>query len=240
MTAVIASGATGTVQFYVDGNPLGSPVSLIEGLANLNLSSLSLGAHEITAVYSGDSTYGGSTSPASVLYINPNSGAADSTFSSNLRILPFGVPPYSIRAAQQTLIPIKESQALKRSVNGTLIDLSAPQFRKYSSVITVTNRPDVQPPSWDGIFPGSTFTMWCISELAQRLSGFSTEAIGTISTETESPALGLHRPAVPGSIRYESGFVFYRPVLQMMVVDLTQKTDEWGCYVDWTLTSEEV
>lgn len=152
-----------------------------------------------------------------------------------LRLYGIGVPPFSIRGATQTLVPIAQAKALRRTVNGALLDLSVAQFHKYNSVITNSNKPDVQPPAFDGVFPGAVLTMSCIAELCQEHSGYSTETSGVLSTD---PA--LHRPAVSGSIRFESGFVFYRPVLQMMVMDLTQKTDEYGSITDWTLTTEEV
>ena len=57
---------TGTVQFLVDGNTLGSPVNLVNGVADsTSLSTLAAGQHTITASYSGDSTYfAGSTGVA--------------------------------------------------------------------------------------------------------------------------------------------------------------------------------
>ena len=53
---------TGTVQFKVDGSNFGSPVNLIKGTANsAATTSLSVGNHIVTAVYSGDSNYATST-----------------------------------------------------------------------------------------------------------------------------------------------------------------------------------
>src|SRR5205814_1748127 len=53
---------TGTVQFYDNGNALGSPVSVSGGQAQLATSALTGGAHSITATYSSDTYYVGSTS----------------------------------------------------------------------------------------------------------------------------------------------------------------------------------
>src|ERR1700757_4095157 len=55
---------TGTVTFYSNGSPLGTPVTLTNGSATLVTSSLSVGSDSLTAVYSGDSAYGGDTSNA--------------------------------------------------------------------------------------------------------------------------------------------------------------------------------
>ncbi len=50
---------TGTVQFELDGNPLGSAVALTGGAATSASTTLTDGAHTVTAVYSGDSAYSG-------------------------------------------------------------------------------------------------------------------------------------------------------------------------------------
>ena len=56
------NNATGTVQFQIDGKNFGSAVGLSGGKATSgSTSSLTAGNHNITAIYSGDSTYAGST-----------------------------------------------------------------------------------------------------------------------------------------------------------------------------------
>jgi hypothetical protein len=53
---------TGTVQFTIDGSNFGSPVTLSGGTAtSLSDSTLTAGTHTITATYSGDNTYNGSS-----------------------------------------------------------------------------------------------------------------------------------------------------------------------------------
>lgn len=63
--AALAPGAgtrTGTVQFIVDGANFGSPVTLVSGSASsAAISSLALGSHTISAIYSGDANFTGST-----------------------------------------------------------------------------------------------------------------------------------------------------------------------------------
>jgi len=61
---VTPASATGTVQFKDGAANLGAPVSVNSGTATLPVSSLTLGSHSITAVYSGDTNNAGSTSPA--------------------------------------------------------------------------------------------------------------------------------------------------------------------------------
>jgi uncharacterized delta-60 repeat protein len=67
-TATVTSGggtSTGTVQFRVDGTDYEDPVPLVGGVAAISTALLSLGKHDITAVYSGDLNFKGSstTSP---------------------------------------------------------------------------------------------------------------------------------------------------------------------------------
>ena len=47
-----------------------------------------------------------------------------------------GVPPYCARGLTQTLAPIEAAGSQRRTVNGTLVDLSLTQFRKYRSTIS--------------------------------------------------------------------------------------------------------
>jgi uncharacterized protein YjdB len=64
-TATVSpSAATGTVQFMDNGSPLGSPVTLSTGVATYSTAALTVGTHSITASYSGDANYAGSTSSA--------------------------------------------------------------------------------------------------------------------------------------------------------------------------------
>lgn len=62
-TATLPSGATGTVAFFDGATSLGSS-TLSGGVATYNTSSLTVGTHSITAVYSGDTNYATVTSAA--------------------------------------------------------------------------------------------------------------------------------------------------------------------------------
>lgn len=72
---------TGTVQFFDGGTPLGtSPVS--SNAATFSTSALSIGGHSITAVYSGDSNFTGSTS--AILTQTVNKGSTTTSVASSL------------------------------------------------------------------------------------------------------------------------------------------------------------
>ncbi len=61
-TAAVTAGGggtpTGTVQFLADGVSLGGPVPLAGATATLTTAALSVGTHQIVAVYGGDSSFG--------------------------------------------------------------------------------------------------------------------------------------------------------------------------------------
>jgi large repetitive protein len=64
LTATVSpSGASGIVQFY-DGTALLGSATLVNGHAFLGVTTLTVGAHTLTAVYGGDAIFAGSTSPA--------------------------------------------------------------------------------------------------------------------------------------------------------------------------------
>ena len=137
-----------------------------------------------------------------------------------LVITALGLPPYSTRGATQTLQPISAAASMRRTVNGDLIDLSVSELRKFRSTITCT---DQQPPAFNGIWPGQSVVVDCISELAYE---------GTTDAVAD-------RTAVSGSERTEDGWVFYRPQLTMRIMDFRTDTDEYGAAIGWTLELEE-
>lgn len=131
-----------------------------------------------------------------------------------------GVPLYSARDLEQTLEPIKAASNTRRTINGALVDLSVDKFHKYESSIRCT---DVEAPALDGIMPGMTLDVDCVSELVFRTSG-------------GSPS----RTVVAGSVRTAGAYTIYRPRLTMMVTKLEQRISEYDHEVRWELQMEEV
>lgn len=132
----------------------------------------------------------------------------------------FGVPPYSARGLTQTYKPIGQAANMKRTVNGSLKDISFPGFRKYASQITGS---DQQPPAIDGIWPGLEVTVDCLFELQYKTIG------GT-------PA----RVVVGGSSRVEGEYTLYRPRLVCKIMDFSVSTDEYDAQVGWSIDLEEI
>lgn len=137
-----------------------------------------------------------------------------------LVITGLGASPYALRGATQTLSPIDASVQMRRTINGSLIDLSNSAFRKYRSTISGN---DQLPPAFNGIWPGLQVTVKCISELSYKTTGGSAA-----------------KTVVSGSSRAVGDYTFYRPELTMRVVSFEQDTDEYGAAVSWSLELEEV
>jgi hypothetical protein len=131
-----------------------------------------------------------------------------------------GVSLYSARGLDQTLEPIKAAANARRTINGLLVDLSLTNFHKYQSTIKCT---DVEAPALDGVMPGMTLTVDCVSELVFKTAG------GVPS-----------RTVVAGSARASGAYTIYRPRLTMMVMNHQQQTAEYAREVGWSLDLEEV
>lgn len=131
-----------------------------------------------------------------------------------------GIQPYSARGLSQSLVPISAKSQVRRTVNGTLIDVSDAVFEKYSSTISCT---DQTVPALNDIWPGDTLTVDCVAELCYL-------------TATGSPT----RTVVSGSSRVDGAYTFYRPQLTMMVLKYDVRVNEYGAEVGWQLELEEV
>jgi len=140
-----------------------------------------------------------------------------------LTISSFGTMLYQARGLSQTLEVIGAATQQERTVNGTLLDLSNPIFRKYQSTITCPS--DVNAPPLDGVWPGMTVTVGCAVALSYLTSGGN------------GPA---NREAVSGSEYTQGDYTFYNPVLTMLVKTVETHFDEWKNVVGWTLALEEV
>lgn len=129
-----------------------------------------------------------------------------------------GFPEASVRGIIQTLEPINESAQVTRDVNGILIDISNPDFRKFASTLSCT---DQVPPALAGLWPGMVVTVDCVAEWSYL-------------TATGAPI----RPVV--SSRVEGSYTFYRPRLVMVVVEPWRLgNDVWNASVQWQLVLQE-
>lgn len=130
-----------------------------------------------------------------------------------------GQPLYAARGLIQTVSPIAAAKNTSRSINGVAMDLSYDQFKLYASEITCT---DFETPSLDGVWPGQVIGVDCVFELSYV-------------TSTEGPS----RPVVTGSERTDGDITFYRPHLEMMVVEFESGFSEYEAEYSWKLSLEE-
>jgi hypothetical protein len=133
-----------------------------------------------------------------------------------------GVNPFSARALKGTLSPVaaaKGDDKLRRTVNGALISIAAPQMRKYRLEVQGS---DMAPPALDGLWVGRSVTVNSHVELGLR---------------TGPP---LAHAAVPGSVRYDGDFTYYCPQFTMLIVDLQADREEWAAVYNWSMILEEV
>jgi hypothetical protein len=127
---------------------------------------------------------------------------------------------YSARGITQTIAPIDGSMFQARTVNGELIDLSVPRFRKLRSTISAT---DQRPPGRDDVWPGRIVTVGCAYLLSYPTIG-------------GSPS----RTVVSGSQFTEGNFTFYRPQITFMIGKMSGSFDEWQAGYSWSIEMEEV
>jgi len=151
------------------------------------------------------------TVPLTLLKITPLSGADG-----------LSVYQYAGRNLTQTLEPIMGGGIMgtqvRRDINGNLINLTYPQFRKYSSTISCT---DHNEPAFSRVWFGQVVDVECAKEL-------------NYYTTTGSP----ERSVV--SSRVEGDYTFYRPALTMMIVGMRSSFAEWKSEYNWQIELQEV
>ncbi len=128
---------------------------------------------------------------------------------------------YQARGLTQTLEHIPQAKHVARTVNGTLIDMSAEQFRKFLSKITCT---DVNAPPIDNLWEGMDVTVHCAASLAYK--------VGNVGSPSRS--------VVSGSDYTEGHMTFYRPILDMRIVNISTHFDEWKAANQWEIDLEEI
>lgn len=133
-----------------------------------------------------------------------------------------GLPLFSSYNCEQSIDYIPAATNTERDLNGYLIDLTRPELRKYTTTIQCNDV--MMPISMDGIWPGMPVTINCICQFVYPING--------------TP----QRPVVPGSTYYtpDGQFIAYMPQLSCLIDNFSNKFDEWGAKVGWTLKASEV
>lgn len=110
VVSVVGGGTpTGTVQFSLNGRVLGSPVKLVNGLANsIVVSALPVGSHNIGAAYSGDANFRPSSGGLVLRVLVPSDTSAPSPNPSTWAESPRAVDPTQITMLARTASDVNE------------------------------------------------------------------------------------------------------------------------------------
>lgn len=130
-----------------------------------------------------------------------------------------GFPPGSARGVKQTLKPIAEAAAFRRTVNYTLKNTAPAQAQKYATELTCD---DLNVPCLNGIKIGAEIIVDCVAELSYV-------------TDSGTP----DRTVVDDSSYTIGDMTIFRPRLTITVTDFQWDTDETEATVGWRLTGEE-
>jgi hypothetical protein len=153
---------------------------------------------------------------STLLQIIPLSGALTPTLT-----------PYSARGVTQKTVVTASSQGgtqgagelLVRDIQGALHDWTYQQFRKYEMEFSCS---DTEQPALDGAWIGAAVEVAAVEEWSYPVGGVA------------------ERPAVPGSEYTSDGFTYYRPLLTMMVADITTSRREYPAVSSWTIKLREI
>jgi len=172
-----------------------------------------------------------------------------------------GVVPLSGRGVTERLTPIS-SGALRRTINGTLVDATLTAHRKFQVSLSGG---DLQPFAFNAIWRGKTTTVQCITEQAQAITLTSAAAADVLLDRKPVSGSGRaicklanYEPVFATSVTFETtgglhyadvtfptgttgdAFVMYRPELNCMVDSWNSDTDEYAAAPGWTLELVEV
>lgn len=157
------------------------------------------------------------------------------------------LPAGSGRGITQSIQPIDNGD-VRRTVNGTLLDLTREENRKYESQIQVQ---DMATPTLAGIWKGQTLNpVECITPFRELVSPASathtlirTPVAGSVWGYDDVTGEKVFPTIVAGEdITFAApvNFIEYRPSLVMMVLAFTTDRDEYGAVEGYTIDLEEI
>jgi uncharacterized repeat protein (TIGR01451 family) len=177
---------TGTVTFFDNGVALGSPVTLVGGVATFATSTLSVGSHPITAVYNGDSTHGTS---------NSNQVNQIVSIASPSLQLSASASPVSVSAAGQTIL---YTATVTNNGNVTIngVGVTDVPTAPAGSVAPITCSPTTIAPTAASTCTG-TYTVTALDiasssgEIVQTFTAAGTSAVNGTSVTSNSFAVAV-------------------------------------------------
>jgi hypothetical protein len=158
-----------------------------------------------------------------------------------------GLPPLAAQGCEQELTPIMQGE-FHRTINGDLIYLGEDTHTKYKSIVTCNDKTAI---ATDGLHRGSEIKLGCIQRLWQKIETDQTnvildkfpvyESIVALDKNNNPIAIkNIEKNFVTLENSHSGGFVCYRPLLSMRVIQYHLKTNEWGIKVGWQIECEEI
>ena len=153
-------------------------------------------------------------------------------------VIPYG----AARGIDVSIAPI-EAGGMRRTINGTLIDLTRSTHRKYRLEIQCQ---DAIAPTLAALWRGQTVSVFAPIRLRQVVSAGAATLIrspvpGTVRCFTAAGvpvAATVSGTSVSGATG--AAYVEYQPSMLMMVVERSEDFDEWDATTGWSITLEEV
>jgi hypothetical protein len=164
------------------------------------------------------------------------------SFQTDLAISGVVIPYGAARGIDVSIAPI-DAGGMRRTINGTLVDLTRSTHQKYRLEITCR---DTVAPALAALWRGQTVSVNAPIPLRQVVSSGSATLVrtpvpGSVRCFT---ADGTPVPAtVSGtsvSTSPSAAYVEYKPVMTMMVVERSEDFAEWDATTGWSIVLEEV
>lgn len=163
----------------------------------------------------------------------------------NLKLGNLIIPTGAGRGISQS-ITLFDNGDLRRTVNGSLVDLTRDESRKFVSEISAI---DQKTPTFAGIWKGMEISVECISTIRQLVNPPST----TVELIRDAVELSIFGRDVDGAkvtptlvdgrditFAVNVYLVEFFPVLDMVVSDISIDTDEYESTQSWRLSLEEL
>jgi hypothetical protein len=164
------------------------------------------------------------------------------SFQTDLAISGVVIPYGAARGIDVSIAPI-DAGGMRRTINGTLIDLTRSTHRKYRLEIECR---DTVAPTLAALWRGQTVSVDAPIRLRQVVSSGSATLIRTpvagsvrcftaAGTPVSATVSGTSVSGATGA-----DFVEYQPTMDMMVVERSEDFAEWDATTGWSIVLEEV
>jgi len=158
-----------------------------------------------------------------------------------------GLPPFSARGCEQVLIPITQGD-FHRNVYGELIYLGDDTHTKYKSVVKCSDKAAI---ATNGLYRGRELELGCIQRLWQKFEENQRDirldklpvGVSIFAYDDENQEITIMHSqgkSVQLQTPHTKGYICYRPLLNVRVVQYSLSTNEWGVRVGWEMECEEI